>query len=215
MTKPDDIFYVVGYTNDQVSEGGISRLMKLSDHVMSALASLHHKFGALAQAAANGWVVEEPIEIYSVPRIDGNPYGDAYFEFVFLNDVALRMCRLKNVRVPTVLKKIMRSEIPGSVSALMRNTIYVPKGEEGVPPERLQSFHVGDYVRPRVKHDCMGTIVDVKWDGERFIYHFKQDPRFTTPNPPRDEFWRDDEFELWPRPADAAVEFINKAAKRI
>jgi hypothetical protein len=59
----------------------------------------------------------------------------------------------------------------------------------------------------------MGTIVDVKWDGERYIYHFKQDPRFTTHNPPREEYWRDDEFELWDRPADAAVGFINRMAK--
>jgi len=212
MCKPDDVFYVVGYTNEQVVEGGIRRIMSLDAHLMNSLNALFQKFGALQAAAANGFVVEEIVEIYTAMHLPGNPYGDL-FEIAFLNDVALRMCRLNNVRLPAVLKKIIRSEVPSSVALLMTKKIYTPKGEEGVPPERIPAFHVGDYVRPLVKQDAMGTIVDVKWDGERYIYHFKQDPRFTTHNPPREEHWRDNEFELWERPTDAAVELMNKMVR--
>src|SRR6266704_2360952 len=163
MSKPDDVFYVVGYTNEQVVEGGIRRIMSLDAHLMNSLNALFQKFGALQAAAANGFVVEEIVEIYTAMHLPGNPYGDL-FEIAFLNDVALRMCRLNNVRLPAVLKKIIRSEVPSSVALLMTKKIYTPKGEEGVPPERIPAFHVGDYVRTLVKQDAMGTIVDVKWD---------------------------------------------------
>lgn len=212
MPTPDDVFYVIGYTNEQVLQGGIHRLLSLDAHRISNLNALHEKFGALEPAAARGLVVEELLEIYSAMRLAGNPYGDV-FEIVFINDVALRMCRQSGIRTPRVVKKITRSEIPPSVGLLMTQKTYTPKGEERFPPERIPAFHVGDYVRPLAKQDAMGTIVELKWDGERYIYHFKQDPRFTTHNPPREECWRDDEFELWERPTDGAVAMINKIAR--
>lgn len=212
MPKPDDAFYVMGYTNEQIIEGGVHRILSLDTHRMNILQAMNQRFGALQVALADGLVVEEIIEIYSAMQLPGNPYGDL-FEIVIMNDVALRMCRQNKIRLTPVLKKITRSELPPSMSLLMKQKTYTPKGEEGVAPERIPAFHVGDYVRPIAKHDAMGTIVDVKWDGERYIYHFKQDPRFTTHNPPREERWRDDEFELWKRPEDAAVAFINKIAK--
>jgi hypothetical protein len=212
MSKPTDVFYVIGYTNDQVTGGDINSIMSLSSLLMNNNLVMNQKFGPLQAASANGLVVEEPVEIYTAMRLPGNPYGDL-FSIVFMNDVALRMCRLNGVRLTRVLKKVTRSEVPTSASALMKDKIYTPKGEDGLAPERIPAFRVGDYVRPLIKQDAMGSIVDIKWDGERYIYHFKQDQRFTTHNPPRDEQWRDDEFELWQRPPDSVVELVNRMAK--
>jgi hypothetical protein len=35
MSKPTDVFYVIGYTNDQVAEGGINSIMSLSGLLMN------------------------------------------------------------------------------------------------------------------------------------------------------------------------------------
>src|SRR5262249_27756250 len=112
-----------------------------------------------------------------------------------------------------VLKKVTRNDIPAHASGLIRNKVYTPKGEEGLAPEKIPAFKVGDYVRPVTKQNTMGTIVEIKWDGERYVYRFQQDPRLKTHHPPRDEQWRDDEFELWQRPPDMVFELINKIAQ--
>src|SRR5579864_7621551 len=170
MPKPDDAFYVFGFTNEQILEGAVHRILSLDMHRMNSLATMNQKYGPLQAAVDNGLVVEEIIEVYSAMRLPGNPYGDL-FEIVFLNEVALRLCRQNNIRLTAILKKITRSEVPHGVSLLMKQKTYVQKGEEGVSPERIPAFHVGDYVRPLLKQDAMGTIVEVKWDGERYIYH--------------------------------------------
>ena len=35
MSKPTDVFYVIGYTNDQVAKGGINSIMSLSGLLMN------------------------------------------------------------------------------------------------------------------------------------------------------------------------------------
>src|ERR1700675_2484668 len=101
MSKPDDVFYAIGYTNEQMV--GISQITSMDVPLMKV--SLN--------AAAKGFAVEEVIEIKTAMRLPDDPYGD-FFEIVFMNDVALRMCRRMNVRLPRVLKKTTRSELPPS-----------------------------------------------------------------------------------------------------
>jgi hypothetical protein len=57
--------------------------MMLDGHIMRSLAYLIQRLGALMNAEADGVVVEEPVEIYTVMRIEGNPYGDRFQDIVY------------------------------------------------------------------------------------------------------------------------------------
>jgi hypothetical protein len=212
-TSPTDVFYVIGYTNEQVLEGGIHHLMTLDGYIMRSLAYLNQQLGPLKNAEASGVVVEEPVEIYTAMRVDGNPYGDKFQDIVFMNDVALRLCRIYGVRLTPVIAKITRSQMPATPALLMKKRVYTPKADAGVSPERIPAFRNGDYVRPRGGGATMGTIVDTKYDGEKFQYHFRQDLRFHSLPPPTDAYWLEEQMELWPRPTDAEVNLINKLVK--
>lgn len=214
MTGTND-FHVIGYTNEQILEGGIHRLLALDAHILKNNLALNSQLGPLINAEARGIVAEEPVEVYSIMRAvirEDNRYDESYQEIVFLNDVALRLCRVYKVRIPPVTARVKREDIPNHASVLLKHKVYTPKTQAGIPADQLPAFNVGDYVRPRGGGATMGTVVGSKVEGGKYFYHFMQDPRFQSPQPPVDEHWPEDKLELWQRPTDAEVNFINKIA---
>ncbi len=213
MSGTNDVFHVIGYTNQQLADGGIRHLLTLDTHIMKNLAALHSQLGALKNAEAQGMVVQELVEIYSVMSGEDNPYDKSYQDIVFLNDVALQLCRMYKVRIPPIVAQITREDIPSYVSLLMKKNVYTPKVQAGIPADRLPAFNVGDYVRPRGGGSTMGIVIGSRVENGKYLYHFRQDPRFQVPAPPIDEHWPEETLELWQRPTDVEVNFINKVAR--
>ena len=134
MPGPEDVFSVVGYTRDVIVDGGLLRLMTLSDKVLRRMLELYQKFGPLVRTVSDGRVVRELIEIYLVSPLDSegtedlrDQYGGDYQVIHFFNDVALRLCGEHQILLPPVIGHTTRAQLPPELGIVMRFPSYAPR----------------------------------------------------------------------------------------
>jgi hypothetical protein len=132
--KPDDPFYAIGFTQEDILNGVNIRTLNLSGENFKAMASLHTQFGPLANAAQRGLVVEKLIEVYFFERFSlldeddtfEQQFGNKYQVVEYYSETALTLSRRFGIQLPPVIGKITRAELPESLGTSMRLKSYLP-----------------------------------------------------------------------------------------
>jgi len=128
--RSDDVFHIIGYTGQDILDGALLHSMKLSDHNLKMMDSLNQLFGSLPIAARRGLVVNKQIEVYFVDAFvdDGTfrkAYSKKYQTVHFYNDTAFRLSNQCQIRLPPVIKKLNRAELPRRFGTSMRGECYI------------------------------------------------------------------------------------------
>jgi hypothetical protein len=137
--KPGDIFYVIGFTNDEVANGVQMRTMNLGDQNMKAMIALHGQLGPLAVAAQRGVVVKKIVEVYFLDQFSffdeddvfEKQFGDKYIMVEYFNEPALALSKRFGIQLPPVIGKITRAELPKPLGISMRFPSYLPAAAVG------------------------------------------------------------------------------------
>jgi hypothetical protein len=133
MPSQDDVFYVVGFTREDILAGALRSLTSLSFKALEETGRLHQRLGRLAIAAERGVVVKNTIEIYFESLFDAkqgrnprNEYGDEYQTVQFLNVTAMRLCAEFGIGLPGVIRTIRRNQLPAQHGTTIYNWSYSP-----------------------------------------------------------------------------------------
>ncbi len=115
--NPDGGFHIIGFTRDEILDGGLARLMSLSDRVLRRSLDLSQRLGPLVVAARNRLVVQELVEVYFLSPFDPEgmkafreQYG-RYQLINFLNDTALRLCDEFQIALPPIIGQTTRAQL--------------------------------------------------------------------------------------------------------
>jgi hypothetical protein len=129
--KDEDVFYVIGFTHEDILEGAQIRAMRLSEENLKAMMSLHQRFGPLAVASQHGLVVRKMVEVYFL-----DPYaffeddtferrfGNKYQVVEFYNEAAFVLSNSYGIHLPPVIEKTKRKELPKPLGINMRFPCY-------------------------------------------------------------------------------------------
>jgi hypothetical protein len=128
--KAEDVFHVIGFTKQEIANGVQIRSLQLNSEAMKLSSVMHQRFGPLAHAAAQGIVVEKLIEVYSLDSFGDSEafeklYGNKYMVVEFLNDTALTLSNQFKIKLPPVVGKFTKAEIPQPLEVSMRGRFYV------------------------------------------------------------------------------------------
>jgi hypothetical protein len=128
--KGEDVFHVLGFTRDEIANGVQLRSLQINMEAMRVLGEMNHRFGPLAQAAAQGLLVEKLIEVYSLDSFGDNEkfeklYDSKYMVVEFFNDTALNLASQFNIKLPPVIGKITRAELPQPLGISMLGKWYI------------------------------------------------------------------------------------------
>ena len=133
MPSPDDIFYIIGFTNADIASGALRNLLSLSLKSLEQMTRLHQRVGPLAIAAARGLVVKETIEVYFESPLDAEPsrnfrneYGENYQTVQFLNETAMRLCIEFGINLPNMIRIVRRNELPTQYGTMVHSWTYSP-----------------------------------------------------------------------------------------
>ena len=116
--RPDDVFFAIGFTGEDILGGAQLRAMELSSKNLEMMAVLQQQFGDLADAARCGLVVKNMIEVYSLDLFTvghdtgQNPHGRKYLVVDFYNETAFTLSKLLEINLPSVIGKLVRAELP-------------------------------------------------------------------------------------------------------
>ncbi len=115
--NPDDVFHIIGFTRDEILDGGLARLMSLSDKVTLRSLDLWQRFGPLVVAVQNRLVVQELVEVYFLSPFDPESmrafreqYG-RYQIINFLNGTALRLYGEFQIALPPIVGQTTRAQL--------------------------------------------------------------------------------------------------------
>jgi hypothetical protein len=123
MAASDDIFHIIGFTSQNILDGSQMKLTGLGHAVLKRNEELWRQVGPLVAAAQAGKITRNVFEVYSItpflfgsddviPPAISNLGGGPYLAVEFLNDEALKLCSEYGIKLPPVLGKIKRAELP-------------------------------------------------------------------------------------------------------
>jgi hypothetical protein len=111
--RPDDVFYVIGFTGEDIVGGAQLRAMQLSAKNLEMVGILQQPFGDLEEAAKHGFVVKRMIEVYYLDFYSiESPYGRKYLVVEYYNETAFVLSNLFEIELPPVIGKLTRAELP-------------------------------------------------------------------------------------------------------
>jgi hypothetical protein len=127
-----DVFYVIGFTEQDIVKGALSRTMQLSTEILKMMAALHQQYGPLAQAANRGSMVKKLVEIYCLDAFIGSGEDDTFaqrfgrkYQLVdFYNETAFSLSNQCHIQLPAVIGKLTRAELPKHVGIGMRSECF-------------------------------------------------------------------------------------------
>src|SRR5580700_7933554 len=107
MAEPEDPFFALGFTGEDIRDGALFRTMQLATENLKMMQALHGRFGALAHAAERGLVVKRDIEIYFSDAYGfvqaenfAKQYGNQYQVIYFYNEAALDLSNQFKLQLP-------------------------------------------------------------------------------------------------------------------
>jgi hypothetical protein len=126
MPEPNDVFHVIGYTREDITGGGMFRLLTLADVLFRRMGELHDQVGPLDAAFRAGKVVREDVEVFFYTPLDfgGEQFGRDYQMVEFFNDEAYRLCHEYHIGVPPVIRQITREQLPARMGIMLHNRSY-------------------------------------------------------------------------------------------
>jgi hypothetical protein len=129
--KPQDVFHIIGFTNDDIAKGIQLRAMRIQDENMKLMIALHKQLGPLAVAAQKGLVVLKPLEVYFLDRFVGldddsfeTQFGKQFQVVDYYNDTALALSKRFSITLPKVIGKITREQLPKHIGISIRAITY-------------------------------------------------------------------------------------------
>jgi hypothetical protein len=129
LSGPADVFHIIGFTAQHVSDGAMSRMMNIWNGNLRKMAELRRRFGTLGSAVAAGLLARELVEIFGLASFERGgaidvgvrkQYGEDYQSVEFLNDAALRLCLEFNVSLPPVIGRTTRAELPSHLEVIVQ-----------------------------------------------------------------------------------------------
>jgi hypothetical protein len=125
--KGEDVFYVIGFTGQDIVNGMQLRSMRLHDENMKMMRALRQRLGPLAHASECGLVVKKLIEVYFLDPFSfydddtfERLYGNEYQVVDFYNETAFTLSNQYHIQLPPVIRKLTRAELPKRLGTSMR-----------------------------------------------------------------------------------------------
>lgn len=122
----------IGFTSADIANGMQIRAMQLTSENLKMMGALHAQLGALAAAANGGLLVMKPLEVYFLDSFIGlddetfeKLYGRKYMVVDYYNEAAFDLSRQFNIKLPPVIAKLTRAELPKNLGISMKAITYV------------------------------------------------------------------------------------------
>ena len=127
--KPEDLFYEIGFTHDDILAGALIRSLQLSTEHLRMMGELAKKYGPLSLAAKSGHVVKKMVEVYFVNSfVDDEAfakrYGNKYQLVNLYNETAFELSNKFGIPLPPAIGKITRAELPEHLGISMQFPSY-------------------------------------------------------------------------------------------
>jgi hypothetical protein len=113
--KSEDVFHAIGFTNQDVLSGAHMALMQ-----------------RLIAPKASGTLVRKLVEVYFLDSFVGSGdgeferlYGDKYLSVYFYNETALTLSSQYGIKLPPVIGKITRADLPKGFGTSIRHPAFI------------------------------------------------------------------------------------------